>query len=291
MHELTQPHQLGEAEIERYRNQGFVKLARVLSAQTIADYEAEVTRVVRDLDEAQLLEQYTADYGAEFAGRVARVFSGRTLDAASTYARAFTQRPNLWRFSKRIEAFVRSPRLARIAAELMGVAGVRIYHDQALFKEAFGGHTPWHVDQFYWPLSNDRTVTAWIPLQAVSMAMGPVAFARGSHESGVRDLASQLAISDESEQQLTELMADFEVDETPFVVGDVSFHAGWTCHRAGANQTAQTRAAFTIIYMDRDIRLIEPAHINHRMDANMWLPGVEVGDVAASILNPIVYQQ
>ena len=63
---------------------------------------------------------------------------------------------------------------------LLEVAGVRLYHDQALFKEAGGGHTPWHADQFYWPLATDRTVTAWVPLVDVPMEMGPLAFATGS---------------------------------------------------------------------------------------------------------------
>ena len=39
----------------------------------------------------------------------------------------------------------------------MGVAGVRMYHDQALYKEPGGGITPWHVDQVYWPVSNNNT--------------------------------------------------------------------------------------------------------------------------------------
>ncbi len=43
--------------------------------------------------------------------------------------------------------FVFGTRLARIAAELMGVRGVRIYHDQALCKLPGGGPTPWHADQ------------------------------------------------------------------------------------------------------------------------------------------------
>ena len=37
---------------------------------------------------------------------------------------------------------------------------VRLYHDQALFKEAGGGITPWHQDQHYWPLDTDRTITS-----------------------------------------------------------------------------------------------------------------------------------
>lgn len=45
------------------------------------------------------------------------------------------------------------------------VEGVRLYADQALYKEPHGGYTPWHCDAFYWPLASDKAVTAWIPLQ------------------------------------------------------------------------------------------------------------------------------
>lgn len=58
---------------------------------------------------------------------------------------------------------------------------MRLYHDQALYKEAGGGPTPWHADQYYWPLTTDRVVTAWVPLQPVSPDMGPLAFAERTH--------------------------------------------------------------------------------------------------------------
>jgi hypothetical protein len=92
-----------------------------------------------------------------------------------------------------------SKRLAKIAADLMQVDGVRLYHDQALFKEAGGGITPWHADQHYWPLSTDKTITAWIPLQATPLEMGPLEFSAGSH---VIQEGRELSISDDSEQQI-----------------------------------------------------------------------------------------
>ncbi len=128
-----------------------------------------------------------------------------------------------------------------------------------------------------------------ISLQDVPLDMGPVAFANGSHHDAEQGLARTLAIGDESEARLGELMARYEVDESPFALGDVSFHAGWTCHRAGPNRTDRTRAVFTIIYMDERIRLIEAEHDNHRADARMWLPGIAPGEIAASPLNPVLY--
>lgn len=56
---------------------------------------------------------------------------------------------NLWQHSERAHELVFSRRLAQIAAELLRVDGVRLYHDQALYKEPGGGITPWHADQYY----------------------------------------------------------------------------------------------------------------------------------------------
>jgi ectoine hydroxylase-related dioxygenase (phytanoyl-CoA dioxygenase family) len=79
----------------------------------------------------------------------------------------------------------------------MGVAGVRLYHDQALYKEAGGGHTPWHQDQQYWPLDGVKCVTLWMPLvHASTKEMGTMRFADGSQELGY---LGSLNVSDDSE--------------------------------------------------------------------------------------------
>ena len=283
MSELDRAYDLSAEQVAHYREQGYVKLPAVLSDATFGSYGPEITRMTR----AWGLKDFLAEYAEDSSP--ARDEQLPTRASSDTYARAFTQRVNLWRQSEAVERFVRSRRLARLAAELMGVEGVRLYHDQALYKEPRGGHTPWHCDQFYWPLSNDNTITAWIPLQPVPIEMGPVAFARGSHRFTGGEVR-EFAISDESEASLSELMADFETDESPFGLGDVSFHSGWTCHRAGENRTPNLRAAFTIIYMDRDIRMLEPRHSAQRFDARTWLPGIEAGQIAASRLNPVLYE-
>lgn len=48
----------------------------------------------------------------------------------------------------------------------------------------------------------------------------------------------------------------------PYAAGDVSFHFGWTLHRAGPNTTSEPRKVHTVIYMDRDMRLAEPKNVS-----------------------------
>jgi ectoine hydroxylase-related dioxygenase (phytanoyl-CoA dioxygenase family) len=256
-----------------------------LSGSDIMGFERDGFVVLRDVIPASSLDQF----GPAITAATLRLNTQtRPLEERSTYGRAFLQVMNLWRQDEAAAAFVFGRRLAGIAARLLGVRSVRLYHDQSLYKEPSGGITPAHADQYYWPLSSDRTVTAWIPLQPVPPEMGPLAFYRGSHKLS---FGRDLAISDESEAQITRAMEEegFPLDETPFNYGDVSFHGGWTFHRAGANKSTTPRSVMTIIYMDADIRVADPVNDMQRHDMAQWLPGLTPGDVAASELNPVLY--
>ncbi len=298
---LNTPLALGEEAVAAFARDGYWRQPGALPTDTIETLEPVITQAVRRWRPEQFIARIEADCGPGVAAGFARHFAtgddgstrkstagaAATSAEGNTYARAFTQRMNLWRDNEMIARLVLARRLAGMAAELLGVRAVRIYHDQALYKEAGGGHTPWHADQFYWPLASDRTITAWIPLQAVSAAMGPLTFAPGSQRVA-RALAAELAISDTSERTLGAALRALPVDDRPYELGEVSFHGGWTCHRASANHTERPRGAFTIIYMDADMRMLEPQHRNHRADAALWLPGVKPGEVAASPINPVV---
>ncbi|MEM8909214.1 MAG: phytanoyl-CoA dioxygenase family protein [Bacteroidota bacterium] len=210
------------------------------------------------------------------------------LAERDTYGKAFLQLMNLWVDNETIRQLVFSKRVAKLAADLMQVSGVRLYHDQALFKEAGGGFTPWHVDQHYWPLSSDRTITAWMPLQATPLAMGPLEFSVGSHQLKV---GRELSIGEESERLLNKKLriTDFPHSIEPFEVGEISFHSGWIFHRAGANTTDQIRKVMTIIYMDEAMKLKAPENDHQRNDWESWCPGAEVGAVIDTPLNPVLY--
>ncbi|HEX3815879.1 MAG TPA: phytanoyl-CoA dioxygenase family protein [Mycobacteriales bacterium] len=265
--ELDQPYAVTAGDVELFDRQGFIRLPRVLSAETIAAYEPEIT--------GKVIERNTMHL---------------PLAERSTYAKAFLQVSNLWEHSEAVREFVLSRRLAQIAADLMGVEGVRLYHDQALYKEAGGGITPWHADQYYWPLDTDRVCTVWVPLQETPEEMGPLAFATGSHHF---EFGRDLAISDESEARLQKALTEqhFPLSQVPYALGDVSYHQGWTFHRAEPNQSDIPRRVMTIIYMDADVRVSEPVNDNQRADLATWLPGAQIGAVPATRLNPELYRR
>jgi ectoine hydroxylase-related dioxygenase (phytanoyl-CoA dioxygenase family) len=83
--------------------------------------------------------------------------------------------------NEKIKEFVHSKRFAQIASNLMKVNGVRLYHDQALLKPSKGAATPWHQDQYYWPLETKNTITMWMALKDCPKEMGPMIFGKGTH--------------------------------------------------------------------------------------------------------------
>jgi hypothetical protein len=118
--------------------------------------------------------------------------------------------------------------------------------------------------------------------------MGPVAFSIGSHRA---DFGRELPISDESEAKIAKALTlrDLPVDETPFELGEVSFHSGWTFHRAGPNRSNAMRAVMTVIYMADGIRLAKPSNRHQENDWNSWMPGAVIGQPVATELNPLLY--
>jgi ectoine hydroxylase-related dioxygenase (phytanoyl-CoA dioxygenase family) len=264
--DLDTPYPLSPAQIALFRQNGYVKLKQVLSPEVIAHYGREISRKVKELNTLTL-----------------------PMEQRSTYQKAFLQITNLWTRSEIVKEFVMGKRLGRLAAELLGCRGVRVYHDQALYKEPSGGITPWHADQFYWPVDTDNTVTAWIPLQQTPLELGPLAFSSGSHRFNMT--GRDVEISDESEKKLSKALLEsgLPLDETPFDLGEVSFHLGWTFHRAGPNKSDRPREVMTIIYVDADARVAEPKNKSQVNDLGSWFPGLKPGDAIASPLNPVVY--
>ena len=79
------------------------------------------------------------------------------------------------------------------------------------------------------------------------------------------------------------------MNETPFDLGEVSYHMGWTFHRAGPNTTTSPRRVMTIIYFADGTRLLKPASKAHQADWDAWMPGAEIGKAVESPLNPLLF--
>jgi ectoine hydroxylase-related dioxygenase (phytanoyl-CoA dioxygenase family) len=254
------------AQVKYFSENGFIKIKNIFDASVIDYMNIVISKEVDRLNNQQI-----------------------PLEERDTYGKAFLQIMNLWTHTSAVKDIVFSKKIAQIATGLMQTTGVRLYHDQALFKEPKGGHTPWHADQYYWPLATENTVTAWIPLQATPLNYGPLEFSAGSNRlTAGRDKQ----ISDESQAFLEAELKDqkFEHVIEPFDVGEISFHRGWLYHRAGPNVSGNMRKVMTMIYMDKDTLLKTPENQNQQADWDTWCPGATVGKIVNTPLNPVLYE-
>lgn len=261
---LDHPYPLAQQAVVDYQKNGHVLLPELASATEIATYRQAIREAV---------ERYNTET--------------RPLTQRDTYGRAFLQIFNLWERDAAVRRFTLAKRFAQVAAWLMGCERVRIYHDQALYKEPGGGPTPWHQDQYYWPLDTDQTITMWMPLIDTTYEMGLMTFASGSQRQGYVD---KLGISDASQSFLENYIREqgFPIASEPAMrAGDATFHAGWTLHAAPGNQSDRMREVMTIIYFADGARAIEPDNKGRVADLDRWMPGIHPGELAASSLNPV----
>ncbi len=258
--------QVSQTQIESFREKGHVLIRNILTSEEVAAYREAINHAAY---------QHNTEK--------------RRLEERDTYGKAFLQIMNLWEVDDNVRRFTLAKRFAKIAADLLGVPNVRIYHDQALYKEPGGGFTPWHQDQYYWPLNTQKTVTMWMPLIDIDEEMGMLTFASHSHNSG---FVENIAISDESEAVLEKFISDkgFEVSRAKTMQGgDATWHYGWTLHTAPGNQSKDiTREVMTIIYFADGAHITEPQNKHQENDRMKWLGAFQPGAKAASVHNPLV---
>jgi len=256
--ELATPYALPGGALERFERDGYVKLRDVLSPGALAAGRAEVLRLAA---------------AGDGPGR-----SG------------FLSMDLMWRTdSEVLELFALSPRIGRIAAELLRVADVRLYHDNVLSKEPGCGRTPWHFDAHHFPIAGTDVVTSWIPLQEIPAEMGPLAFAAGRDAWKLAEDVDFSSTDDSYDRGVAEAFraAEVPVDATPFALGELSFHHSWCFHHAGANATTQPRMVMASTYFADGARLVaEPTMVSG--DWQRFMPGARPGGVIDTPLNPVV---
>ncbi len=254
--------QVTEGDKKDFNENGFLILRNVASKEEIEKYRP----VVRNC-----LELYNTQYSHE------------------KEQGAFLQTKNLRMRNPAARKFTTAPRFGKIAADLLGVDSVRIYHDQALYKEAGGSKTAWHQDKLYYPLDTDKVVTIWLPLVHVKREMGTMHFAKASHKKGYLGFQP---IGEEAEDHFTEHIQKqgFEIFESPDLnVGDATVHHGWVLHGAPPNLTESNREALVIAYYPDGTRLLSPVNVYQERVLKYMYRELNPGDLANGSTNHVAY--
>jgi ectoine hydroxylase-related dioxygenase (phytanoyl-CoA dioxygenase family) len=214
---------LNASQVEAFRRDGYLHARGLLDPGEIRRLAVEVDRAVAHrtrLDE-------------------------RALGEKSPFEQSFTMCQSIWEDFPEVGKLTFHPRIAGAAAALIAAERVRLWHDQALYKEAHGRETEMHQDHPYWPINSRDTLTAWIPLCEITHDMGTMGYIPGSHlgEETFIDVFTTPGMGHDFEKRQSG--APVFVECGP---GDVIFHHGSTIHLAKPNLSDKTRRVHTAIY-------------------------------------------
>jgi ectoine hydroxylase-related dioxygenase (phytanoyl-CoA dioxygenase family) len=169
-------------------------------------------------------------------------------DEENFYASVFTQCIRLADTHAEMRELMFDPRIGRMATELAGVDGMRIWHDQALFKMPYGNPTGWHLDNPYWSFSSRDAISIWIALDDATLQNGCMYYIPGSQKtatyenSGIGPFLGGLF-------KVYPVWKKIDPVAVPAKAGTAVFHNGLTAHGAGANMTNKPRRAMTCGFM------------------------------------------
>lgn len=218
----NEPYILSSEQIEYYRQNGFVKVTKVLHGEAL-NYAQKVV-------EAAVLLRKDSDK--------------RTLAEKSQYEQSFLQCGYLCFDFPAVKDLVFSKRFAGIGRDLMEVDKIRLWHDQALFKEPGGRPTDVHQDSSYWPVKEPEfTTTIWMAMNDVPVEKGCLYFYPGTHKLGLREYVDIF-----KNPHFPEALDPENNIKVPLLAGDATFHSGLTFHGALGNTSSEMREGMTIIY-------------------------------------------
>lgn len=224
-----------------------------LSTTQIEQYQQNGFIVIDDFLSPDELEHWRQAVGEAITARGNTKLAGREKDAKwqagdAYYDRVFVQRINLWQDSPAMHKLMLDPRLGKMARELAGVDGIRIWHDQALIKQPWGNPTGWHLDNPYWSFFSKNAISIWVALDDVTHDNGCLYFVPGTHKTATFDNASIGQNIGDLFRVYTQ-WSSLEAQPALMKAGSCSFHNGLVAHGAGANMTPRARRAMTCAYM------------------------------------------
>jgi phytanoyl-CoA hydroxylase len=237
---------VGEAEVRRYRDEGYLAVAPALT-------EGQVGEAIEGL-RALLLDPRGADVEFE-------AWAADRLDELDGEERFDAVRKFMWFVDadERLRRISRDERLLAVVRQLAGSDDVVMMQDMALLKPPGGGREkPWHQDNAFFNLDPETpTVGVWIALDPATAENGCMHVISGSHREGPaphfkrRDW--QLCDGD------VQTSRDVVV---PLPPGGALFFNGLIHHGTPANRTTLRRRAVQFHYVPRAaVRVTEDEHL------------------------------
>jgi ectoine hydroxylase-related dioxygenase (phytanoyl-CoA dioxygenase family) len=267
-------HLPGREQIEFYQANGFVVIEDFLAPDELEHWRKAVMQAVAERG------------GRKIPGKDIRIGEEDGINEDGDYfGKVFDQLLNLWQTNSEVKELMLDERIGKMAAMLSGAEGIRIWHDQALFKRPWANPTAWHLDNPFWSFYDRRAISIWVALDDATLQNGCLYFIPGSHKGTNFDKIS-IGRNMDGIFDVYPQYAKAPAVAAPMKAGSCSFHNGLTIHGAGANMTNAWRRAMTCAYMpDGNVFNGEPNIL-----PEPYLSSLKTGDLLNNDQqNPLIY--
>jgi non-haem Fe2+, alpha-ketoglutarate-dependent halogenase len=219
------PKQLSGSAIDAYRRDGYYFPLPVLAAAEVAHY--------RDS-----LEEHEARTGAPLQGN--------------------------WRHKAHllftwVDELVHHPKILDVAEDVLG-PDLLCWTTNFFIKEANSpGFVSWHQDAFYWGLSKDAVMTAWVALSPANLESGCMKFVPGSqtqehlphvdtfHKDNLLSRGQEIAVKVDGDRTVDCVLEP----------GEMSIHHVKLVHGSEPNRSNNRRIGLAIRYIPTDVKQLK----------------------------------
>ncbi|HRK73361.1 MAG TPA: phytanoyl-CoA dioxygenase family protein [Rhodothermales bacterium] len=217
-----------EQDIAFYRENGYWISSKIFSDEELAEIRTHHAQVIEGQYETGRTPHYNSHTPGTPLNQMIKIDNSHWADAV-------------------IARTVIHPVIGNMAAMLSGSKGIRLWHDQLLYKpsqNAGTGAVGWHQDHHYWQCATPfNMLTAWIALVDVNEQNGCMEVVPGSHNWGL------LNNNDFFEHDLDTLQKRIEAETgnpfrpaaCPLPAGAVSFHHCRVLHGSRPNLSMAPR--------------------------------------------------
>jgi ectoine hydroxylase-related dioxygenase (phytanoyl-CoA dioxygenase family) len=158
-----------------------------------------------------------------------------------------------------VDELVHHPKIVDAAEDVLG-PNLLCWTTNFFIKEANSpGFVSWHQDAFYWGLSKDDVMTAWVALSPANLQSGCMKFVPGSqtqdhlqhvdtfHKDNLLSRGQEIAVKIDSEKTV-----DCILDP-----GEMSLHHVKLVHGSEPNRSNDRRIGLAIRYIPTDVRQLK----------------------------------
>ena len=237
-----------EAQHDRFMEQGFLSLGKVLSPDQFAELQRRIDDIMlgRIEYENMRFQFYDSDTGEL-----------RRTDTNTERFLAYRRIDDLEQDSVFLE-YIQNSLFRQITRRYIG-EDVSVFRSMFMNKPAGHGaveqgtQIAWHQDVGKgWGIDTNPFVTVWIALDAATTANGCMQFVPGSHRHGI--------INEEhfpSAQEQARYIAEDQISDLEAEAGEVILLHNLLLHRSGVNPSPERRRAFSVTYMDTCTRTLD----------------------------------